>query len=71
MKYLSSSIPPRLDALAWSKWHTRVVVALGITWILDGLEASLVANLGPMLQDPRTLGLRAEQVGFASSVCSY
>ena len=68
MKYLSSTVPARLDALAWSKWHTRVVVALGITWILDGLEASLVANLGPTLQDPHALGLKAEEVGFASSV---
>ncbi len=64
---IRSNVPPRLDALEWSRWHVRVVVALGITWILDGLEASLVANLGPALEDHRTLGLRAAQVGFASS----
>jgi len=62
-----SNVPPRLDRLDWSRWHARVIVALGITWILDGLEASLVANLGPALEDPRTLGLRAAQVGLASS----
>ncbi len=44
------------------------MLALGITWILDGLEASLVANLGPTLQDARTLGLTAAEVGFASSI---
>ena len=44
-----STVPPRLDRLPWSKWHVRLVIALGITWILDGLEASLIANLGPTL----------------------
>ena len=65
---LQSDIPPRLDALQWSRWHRRVVIALGITWILDGLEASLIANLAPTLQDARTLGLRASQIGLANSV---
>lgn len=65
---LSSDIPARLDALPWSSWHRRVVVALGITWILDGLEASLIANLAPTLQDAATLGLRATQVGAANTV---
>ncbi|MEZ4410387.1 MAG: MFS transporter [Polyangiales bacterium] len=63
-----SDIPHRLDALEWSRWHRRVVIALGITWILDGLEASLIANLAPTLQDPRALGLRAVEVGLANSV---
>jgi MFS family permease len=65
---IESDIPARLDALGWSSWHRRVVVALGITWILDGLEASLIANLAPTLQDPRTLGLRAAQLGLVNSV---
>ena len=68
IRHIESSVPARLDALAWSRWHARVVLALGITWILDGLEASLVSNLGPILQDPRTLGLTAGQVGLASSI---
>jgi len=62
-----SDVPPRLDALAWSRWHRRVVVALGVTWILDGLEASLIANLAPTLQDERTLGLRVAEVGLANT----
>lgn len=65
---IHSDIPPRLDALGWSRWHRRVIIALGITWILDGLEASLVANLAPTLRDPRALGLSAGEVGFASTV---
>jgi len=64
---VSSEIPARLDALGWSSWHRRVVAALGVTWILDGLEASLIANLAPTLQDERTLGLRAAQLGLVNS----
>ena len=65
--WVESDVPPRLDALAWSRWHRRVVIALGITWILDGLEASLIANLAPTLRDPRTLGLSALQIGATST----
>src|SRR5580698_10073083 len=65
---IKSDVPPRLDALGWSAWHRRMVIALGITWVLDGLEASLVTNLAPTLQLPQTLGLTGFQVGFASSL---
>jgi MFS family permease len=65
--WIETDLPPRLDALRWSRWHRRVVIALGITWILDGLEASLIANLAPTLQDVRTMGLSAAQIGFANT----
>jgi MFS family permease len=65
---IRSDVPPRLDALGWSAWHRRMVIALGITWVLDGLEASLATNLAPTLQLPQTLGLTGFQVGFASSL---
>ena len=39
-RIVETDIPARLDALHWSGFHTRVVVALGITWILDGLEVT-------------------------------
>ncbi len=64
----TSSVPSRLDRLLWSSWHWRVIVALGITWILDGLEASLIANLGSVLARPDTLGLRVAQVGYSNSI---
>jgi MFS family permease len=66
--WIETDVPSRLDALAWSRWHRRVIIALGITWILDGLEASLIANLGPTLRDPRTLGLGAAEVGLANTL---
>ncbi|HEX5061250.1 MAG TPA: MFS transporter [Kofleriaceae bacterium] len=65
--WIHTDVPPRLDALGWSRWHRRVVIALGITWILDGLEASLVANLAPTLMHPDTLGLSGAEVGFANT----
>jgi MFS family permease len=65
--WIDSDVPPRLDALAWSRWHRRVVLALGITWTLDGLEASLIANLAPTLEDARTLGLSGFEVGLANT----
>ena len=50
-----TDIPARLDNLAWSRWHWRVVLALGITWMLDGLEVTIVGALGSVLQEPETL----------------
>jgi MFS family permease len=64
---LASTLPARLDALPWSRWHWRVVIALGITWILDGLEVTVVGSLGPILQERETLGLSAVDVGWAGS----
>jgi MFS family permease len=65
--WVATDVPSRLDALAWSGWHSRMVLALGITWILDGLEASLVANVAPTLRNPETLGLSATEIGIANS----
>ena len=62
-----TDIPHRLDALPWSRWHWRVVFALGITWILDGLEVTIVGALGPTLERGDTLGLSATEVGMTAS----
>ncbi len=63
-----TDIPARLDRLPWCRFHVLLVAALGITWILDGLEVTIVGSVGPILQDPRTLRLTAEQIGGAASV---
>ena len=65
---IQTDIPARLDRLPWSRFHLLVVVALGVTWILDGLEVTIVGSLGPVLQDHRTLGLTAQDVGSVASV---
>jgi MFS family permease len=62
-----SDVPARLDALRWSGWHWRVVIALGVTWLLDGLEVTVVGSLGPSLQRNETLGLGASEIGWAAS----
>ena len=64
---IQSAIPARLDALPWSRWHWRVVIALGVSWLLDGLEVTVVGSLGPALQRPDTLALSATDVGWSGS----
>ncbi len=62
-----SDLPARLDALPWSPWHWRIVIALGVSWMLDGLEVTLVGSLGAVLQREDTLGLSATEIGLAGS----
>ena len=64
---VNTTIPARLDRLRWGRFHTLVVVALGITWILDGLEVTLAGAVSPALKEsPRLLFSNAD-VGFVSS----
>ncbi|WP_427914668.1 MFS transporter [Ramlibacter sp. MMS24-I3-19] len=62
------SIAARLDRLPWSRWHWRVAIALGVAWVLDGLEVTIVGSVGSVLERPDTLGLTATQVGWAGSL---
>ena len=66
---IESYVPARLDALPWSSWHWLIVVSLGATWILDGLEVTLAGALGGILTRPETLGLTPALVG--ASATSY
>src|SRR5229473_4026512 len=65
---VESYVPARLDALPWSSWHWLIVVSLGATWILDGLEVTLAGALGGILTLHETLGLTPTRVG-ASATC--
>ena len=62
-----SDVPARLDRLPWSSWHRLVVIALGITWLLDGLEVMLAGSLVGILKDPRALGLSDAQIGVSGT----
>jgi MFS family permease len=62
-----SSIPARLDRLPWSAWHWRVVIALGVTWVLDGLEVTIVGSLASVLGEAGTLHLSEAEIGEAAS----
>lgn len=65
---IESYVPARLDRLPWSSWHWLIVVSLGATWILDGLEVTLAGALGGVLTRHETLGLSDAQVG-ATATC--
>src|SRR6195952_550761 len=64
---IETSIPSRLDSLTWSGFHTRVVLALGITWILDGLEVTLAGALSGALKESPRLQFSNFDVGFSNS----
>ena len=62
-----SDIPARLDRLPWSRFHWLVVIALGASWAIDGLEVTLKGAVSGVLQDPGTLHLSSTEIGFAAS----
>jgi len=64
---VESTIPARLDALPWSRFHTLVIVALGITWVLDGLEVTLAGAVSGALKASPALRLTDSKVGLSAS----
>ena len=60
-RVIRSTIPARLDRLPWSRFHTRIILALGVAWILDGLEITVAANLSADFTQKSTLALSASQ----------
>jgi MFS family permease len=64
---VETNIPARLDRLVWSRWHLLVVIALGITWLLDGLEGNLAGSLAGILKRHDTLGLSDAQLGLSAT----
>jgi len=59
---IRSLIPARIDRLPWSRFHTRLVIALGVAWVLDGLEITIASNVGPTLTQSNTLHMSASAV---------
>ena len=55
-----TDVPARLDRLPWSRWHWRMLLGLGITWVIDGLEVTLVGAVSPVLQRADTLHFSKE-----------
>ena len=66
-RVVETDIPSRLDSLLWSGFHTRVVFALGVTWILDGLEVTLAGALSGAVKESPTLRFNNFDVGLANS----
>src|SRR5579863_1026741 len=67
VEIIETLIPARLDRLPWSPFHTLLVMALGITWILDGLEVTLMGAISAVLQRPDVMHFSAAQIGFIGS----
>jgi MFS family permease len=65
---LETDVPARLDRLAWGRFHTLVAVALGITWVLDGLEVTITGAIAGALKSSPVLHLTDVQVGMAGSL---
>src|SRR5579864_4136481 len=62
-----TDVPARLDRLPWSAFHRLVVVALGITWVLDGLEVTLAGSVAAALQQSPHLHLTSAEVGLTGT----
>ena len=65
---IQSLVPARIDRLPWAPFHTRMVVALGTAWVLDGLEITIAGAVAGVLTEDATLGLSATQVGAIATV---
>jgi MFS family permease len=66
-KATRTNVPARMDRLPWSRWHWLVIISLGITWILDGLEVTIVGSISAVLENPHTLALSTVQVSAAGT----
>ena len=62
---IRSLIPARLDRLGWSRFHTRLIVALGVAWVLDGLEITIASNVSTLISSKQSLNLSSAGVAFA------
>ena len=64
---VETDLPSRLDRLPWGPFHTLVVTALGITWILDGLEVTLAGSVAGALKESPVLQFSNTEIGLVSS----
>jgi MFS family permease len=64
---IETDISGRLDRLPWGRFHTLLVVALGVSWILDGLEVTLAGSLAGALKESPRLAFSNTAVGLAAS----
>jgi MFS family permease len=65
---VETDIPARLDHMPWGGFHTLAVGALGVTWILDGLEVTLAGALSGALKDSPVLHFSNTDIGIVGSV---
>jgi MFS family permease len=66
-RQIETDVPARMDRLPWSMWHVRILIALGTSWLLDGLEVTLVGSLSGILESQKGLRLTDAQVTGAAT----
>lgn len=64
---IETDVPARLDRLPWSGWHIKIIVALGTSWMLDGLQVTLAGSLAGILEDKKALALTDPQVAAGAT----
>ena len=64
---IETDLPSRLDRLPWGRFHSLIVVALGVTWLLDGLEVTLAGAVASALKSSPALRFTNADVGLAGS----
>lgn len=64
---IRTEVPQRMDRLPWSSWHVRILTALSTSWLLDGLEVTLVGSLSGILESRSGLRLSDPQVTGAAT----
>ncbi|WP_299830043.1 MFS transporter [Pseudomonas sp.] len=64
-RVFETDLPARLDRLPWGRFHTLLVIALGITWLLDGLEVTLAGSVSGALKNSPVLHLSNSDIGLA------
>ena len=60
-----SLVPARIDRLRWSRFHTRLVIALGVAWVLDGLEITIASNSTSIISSKAALHMSSASVSFS------
>src|SRR3954471_2728652 len=66
---IETKTPARMDRLPWAKWHWVVVLGLGLVWILDGLEVTIIGIIGSRLtEDSSGLGLATSDITLAGAI---
>jgi MFS family permease len=63
-----TDLPARLDRLPWGRFHSLLVFALGITWLLDGLEVTLAGSVSGALKSSPGLHMSNFDIGLAGGV---
>jgi MFS family permease len=64
---IETDVPARLDRLPWSSWHVKIIIALGTSWLLDGLQVTLAGSLAGILENKQGLGLTDSQVAAGAT----